>query len=539
MLLKVLYYHPFIELKDEFYRTLLNRYRCFCCQSRYTKGAGLKKSLLFAAKYRNLSAEVMYNDERLQFAITVYMKQPCKNHPDRLAGRKCFRCKEFICSDCAQLSFHHYFCNFWCKLLFVLSTVIIKSFINKIIPEKAWKPSVSRTRALRIMYAVLAAAMIISIIILYYQLVQVSRQVTLLQETLLSPNVQAPKVKKPEEGKLPIVLPVIDSLPSNTVYKNTVDVTGRGGKNMVLVLSVNGELTDAQILTGGTFSFNNIPVKPGTNTLLFTTLTPQQEVIIIGGIPVLYRNIPFETLSKSTQRGNTAVPKIALTFDGGSNSNNAEQILTILKEKGVTATFFLTGTFIKKYPDIVRRIAADGHIIGNHTYSHPHLTTFEQNKQHDTRPEITKTVLQKELVKADSLLYEVAGITMQSYWRSPYGEHNREIREWAAELGYRHISWTSGNVPGENMDTRDWVSDESSELYKSAQEMRDAVLNFGSNDPSGRNANGAIILMHIGSERKEDFLYQVLPEIIEGLRQRGYTLCSIPELLKLSEQIKQ
>ena len=236
-----------------------------------------------------------------------------------------------------------------------------------------------------------------------------------------------------------------------------------------------------------------------------------------------------EALSFNIQRGNRSYPMIALTYDGGSNDNYACQILDILREKKVKSTIFLTGRFIQKYPDIVRRIAADGHEVGNHTFSHSHLTTYEQNFLHETTPDVTQESFRDELAAADSLFREVTGAGMTKYWRAPFGEHNKQLRRWAAEEGYRHVSWTKSQTRGESMDTHDWVNDAASKLYKSAQEIRDVLLHFGSND--AHRANGAIILMHLGTNREGDYLYETLPEIIDGFRDQGYKLCTISELL--------
>lgn len=333
---------------------------------------------------------------------------------------------------------------------------------------------------------------------------------------------------EPHEEILPSP-PALDSVFTGIVFENRITISGYGAENYVLALYVNSDLRSAQASRDGRFQFNDIKLMPGLNEIILKALAPDNTVLPIGEMSVEYRSPAIDALSVNIRRGSSRQPAVALTFDAGSNDNNAAQILDILREKKVRCTIFLTGKFIENYPDIARRIVSDEHEAGNHTYSHPHLTTFEQNTRHEILPEITYESFQRELILTDSLFQTKTGTGMKKVWRAPFGEHNLKLRQWAAEMGYRHILWTQGHEPEESMDTHDWVSDEASELYKSAEEIQDALLNFGRNDPD--RANGAIILMHLGSNRTEDFLYQALPGIIDGFRERGYKLCTISELL--------
>ncbi|MFQ5656895.1 MAG: polysaccharide deacetylase family protein [Candidatus Methylomirabilales bacterium] len=230
----------------------------------------------------------------------------------------------------------------------------------------------------------------------------------------------------------------------------------------------------------------------------------------------------------SLSRGPTWERKIALTFDGGSEANVTEDILDTLKSKGVRATIFLTGEYILNYPDLVRRMIEEGHEIGNHTYSHPHLTTFSLDRRQETLAGVTKEFVQNELRLAARLFEKVTGGPMSSYWRAPYGEHNRDIRRWAAEVGYLHVGWTRDPATGEDLDTRDWVVDPDSPIYYRAEEVRERILTFGKGTTA--RANGGIILLHLGTQRKEDRVHRQLPVIIDGLRMQGYDLVPVSEL---------
>ena len=118
---------------------------------------------------------------------------------------------------------------------------------------------------------------------------------------------------------------------------------------------------------------------------------------------------------------------------------------------------------------------------------------------------------------------------MRKYWRAPFGEHNRDIRTWAAELGYRHVGWTVGRDWEHNMDTLDWVADKNSSVYHTAEEIVEKIINFGNGDEYG--ANGAIVLMHLGTSREEDQPHKLLPRIIDQMRDNGYTFVTISEMM--------
>ncbi|HEV8661693.1 MAG TPA: polysaccharide deacetylase family protein [Candidatus Methylomirabilis sp.] len=228
-------------------------------------------------------------------------------------------------------------------------------------------------------------------------------------------------------------------------------------------------------------------------------------------------------------RGLRSRKEVALTFDGGSDANVSSEILDILQARGVRATLFLTGGYIRRFPDLVRRMVAEGHEVANHTDSHRHLTTFARNRRHDTLPGLTREIFQGELRRAEAAFRAVTGQAMRRYWRAPYGEVNRELLRWAAGLGYTHVGWTRGEG-NETLDTRDWVADRSSRLYASSARIRDRILGF--DEEGGDGAAGGIVLMHLASRRRDDPLHRRLDEIIDGLRARGYALVPVSDLLR-------
>jgi peptidoglycan/xylan/chitin deacetylase (PgdA/CDA1 family) len=128
--------------------------------------------------------------------------------------------------------------------------------------------------------------------------------------------------------------------------------------------------------------------------------------------------------------------KIYLTFDDGPHPINTSKLLDELKQTGVRATFFVIGKNLEtpRGKELMQRAAAEGHQIGNHTYSHPHLTELSQNQ------------IREEILKTESL---IGGASKRvKLFRPPHGEHNALVDQVAQELGYTLVLW--------NVDTRDW-----------------------------------------------------------------------------------
>ena len=231
----------------------------------------------------------------------------------------------------------------------------------------------------------------------------------------------------------------------------------------------------------------------------------------------------------SISRVKNAGKSLSITFDGGSSDSSATAILNILSEKRIKTTFFLTGRFIKKYPHIVKRMVSEGHEVGNHTMSHPHLTTFSIDRKRTTSDGVSYSFLKKEMDETARIFSELTGSRMQPLWRAPFGETNKEILSWASKIGYRHIAWTVDYKAHQTMDSLDWVTDKSSSLYRTSEEIKERLLSFA--DKKGR-AEGGIILMHLGTERKNDVVHEKLAAIIEDFIARGYNILPISKLIR-------
>ena len=123
----------------------------------------------------------------------------------------------------------------------------------------------------------------------------------------------------------------------------------------------------------------------------------------------------------SYTRIRTSEPLIALTFDDGPSVSNTPKLLQILKDKDVRATFFMIGQNVAAHPDIVKQVAAAGHEIGSHTWSHPHLSR------------LSVEAVTQELQKTQDAIEKVTGNKPQ-YLRPPYGDFTNDERQWVPEI---------------------------------------------------------------------------------------------------------
>ncbi len=222
-----------------------------------------------------------------------------------------------------------------------------------------------------------------------------------------------------------------------------------------------------------------------------------------------------------------AGPYFALTFDAHVEAAGAAELLALLRERHVRATIFATGRFAESYPLLLRQAAADGHEIGNHTFSHPHLTTWAANHRHDTLPGMDRARLQAELLRTAAAIRAATGRDPSRFWRAPYGEHNAAIRAWAAELGLVHVDWT--HADHDALDALDWVEATGTRRYLGPEAMARRLLNF--EERNGVALAGSILLMHLGSGRPDQPLLEALPLVLDETDRRGLHPVPVGDLL--------
>jgi peptidoglycan/xylan/chitin deacetylase (PgdA/CDA1 family) len=206
------------------------------------------------------------------------------------------------------------------------------------------------------------------------------------------------------------------------------------------------------------------------------------------------------TLKPLISQGSSAKREIALTFDDGPNPTYTPQVLSILHQYGVSATFFVIGQQVQAYPDLVQQEYAMGHIVGNHSWNHPDLTRLAAGDIHT------------QLSNTSDAIEQATGVR-PSFFRPPYGAYNYQVLLQASNLGLQPILWS--------VDPHDWNGPPSS------NSIVQRVLNMAQ--------NGSIILMHDGGGDRSQTV-AALPTIIRTLRSRGYKLVTVPQLINDAAQ---
>lgn len=188
--------------------------------------------------------------------------------------------------------------------------------------------------------------------------------------------------------------------------------------------------------------------------------------------------------------------KILLTFDDGPHPRTTPEVLRILRQRNVKAIFFVLGVQVQKYPELIKQIHAEGHIIGNHSYIHKNLT------------KLSPAMLREDLNKTSTLIENLIG-KKPEFLRPPYGAMNRNVIRAAQEEGMRVMLWT--------IDPKDWQSKNETAIMRNL----DRQLGISSGDLRG----GAILLHDIYPST-----VRVLDAMLDRLASQEYMITSIDKL---------
>ena len=224
-----------------------------------------------------------------------------------------------------------------------------------------------------------------------------------------------------------------------------------------------------------------------TNPQSYLGTAPGYEIVTEGQLSGKVASVTFH------RAGHITSPKaIALCFDDGPNPTYTPQVLKVLRHFRISATFFVIGYEAQKYPGLVRKEIARGSVVGAHSWSHPeHLASLDTSQ------------LGKQFSQTDDVMTQI-GVDPYLF-RPPGGSYDAQVVEMARRNGMRTVMWS--------IDTHDWVAS------KTAKEIARSVLSHA--------RPGAIVLMHDGGG-DHSATVKALPDIIKGLRKRGYDLVSIP-----------
>lgn len=212
--------------------------------------------------------------------------------------------------------------------------------------------------------------------------------------------------------------------------------------------------------------------------------------LFAGGIHFYLRAGPVSH-SQPVYQGSGRNKEVAFTVNVFWGEEYIPQMLEILSRENVKATFFLGGSWVKKFPDLAARIAREGHEIGSHGYSHPHPDRLSKSEN------------LRDIRKAEEIIVQATGIKPGLY-APPYGERGPAVLQAADEASYRTILWS--------LDTIDWQLPPPGMIVQRV---------------TGKVHNGAIVLMHPTAPT-----VRALPDIIRILKKEGYRLVTVPVLLE-------
>ena len=193
--------------------------------------------------------------------------------------------------------------------------------------------------------------------------------------------------------------------------------------------------------------------------------------------------------------GDTSRKVLYLTFDCGYENGHTEAILDALKKHDAPAAFFVVGHMVESAPDIVRRMAEEGHIVGNHTYHHPDMSAISDVES-----------FRKELEDLETLYWETTGRELSKFYRPPQGKYSEENLAQAHQLGYTTVFWSLAYV--------DWNVD----AQPTAEAAYEKLL--------PRVHDGAIVLLHSTSATNA----AILDDLLTKWEEMGYTFAPLTEL---------
>lgn len=237
--------------------------------------------------------------------------------------------------------------------------------------------------------------------------------------------------------------------------------------------------------------------KSGTGAVLILAL------VMITGLSVLYwKDVGEKLVTASSSVDSrelpiycvqTDKPVISISFDAAWGNEDTQKILEILEKHQVKSTFFMTGGWVEKYPEDVKKILEAGHDLGNHSENHKQMS------------EISGEECRKEIMTTHEKVKKLTGYKMELF-RPPYGDYNNTVIQTVYACGYYPVQW--------NVDSLDWKNYGTEDIIQRVSESTDL-------------GNGSIILCHNGGK----YTAQALDGLISRLKEKGYELVPISQLI--------
>lgn len=216
-------------------------------------------------------------------------------------------------------------------------------------------------------------------------------------------------------------------------------------------------------------------------------------------------------------RTDPSVRHIDFVFTAADKADGADRIISTLRKNNIKGGFFFTGEFFELYPDVVRRLVAEGHYVGSHSYGH--LLYAPWGKRDSLL--VTRHEFEEDMFKSYKVLREF-GITDAPYFIPPYEHYNATISSWARQLGLQVINYTPGTLTNGDYTTPGMSR------YFSSKEILGKIREYERTDPDG--LNGHIMLIHFGTDpSRTDKFYDKLPGLIRELRRKGYSFTPLKD----------
>lgn len=236
-----------------------------------------------------------------------------------------------------------------------------------------------------------------------------------------------------------------------------------------------------------------------------TRISTGQVLVIPGGATVVATPVPTSSPSGGAAEvvriGNASRREVAFTFDAGSDPGYTGMILDTLAANGITASFGMTGKWAEANPDLLRRIADEGHSLINHSYDHPSFTGGSTDS-----PPLSQAERWDQLDRTEETVLRVSGATTKPYFRPPYGAYDESVNADVGARGYAYnVMWA--------VDSRGWMGIQAPEITSRCLELAEP---------------GAIYVFHVGAASQDG---PALQAIIDGLRADGYAMGDINRVL--------
>lgn len=247
--------------------------------------------------------------------------------------------------------------------------------------------------------------------------------------------------------------------------------------------------------------------------LLMTLLLAPLPSLARKRVPLLYKG--------GIVRADTTRRQLTLVFTAADRNDGVEPILQVLKEHHVKAAFFLTGNFIKRFPQDVAHMKRDGHYVGSHSYAHPLYCTWDNPDS----TIITREEFEQDILRSYQALAPY-GISIKNapYFMPPYEHYNATIAQWAHDMGLTLVNFTSGSASNADYTTPTMKN------YRTSDSIYHSILDL----EESKGLKGHLMLFHASTspERTDKFYAHHLALLIAEFQRRGYRLVSLDKALR-------